>query len=599
MSVPSATAPIEPDYDAARVLVAALVAQQAALDDREAALHERELAIAQQERQLSQRFEDKQRNLDHLHEQLSVAREQFRQERTKQDRMLDEASKIHGEAVTERDRLRELRCKFLRRCKRHWTAERQHWEQKQAALEHTRQAIDRESAALNQDRESARKARQRLGEETRQLADERKQSRAESNRKETELNSLRRLLERKERELSEIERRLQQERPRLEHECESLRAEARGLENRISSARRLLIHQKLQHSPTPLPSAEIVFPPLPQAVEVALAQREDDYRRGQAALQKQVTMLADQRAQLAEMCERLAQAEIDWQAKQIEAVAEMEALAMDLERRERALDEQIHDLTADSERLRQERDQIARRRRELERASAELALRQSAQRGERDRMQTELAEREQLAQRREQALNVLFQRWRERRHVETARVRKLAAQTIKVREVFIEQRDECRHRAESLREAQQALAEQAMALEEARAEFLVETGRPKSTARRIERLRRRWERQSLVAKRELVRQRDALAVEDAELRQVYGELLTDQVKLVQHEQRLAQQLTEAEDEHRRAGDANRQLESARAAWLEERRAYESQISGLRADLAQLADLGELPTRAAA
>jgi hypothetical protein len=603
MGFPTANTPAEPDHAATRVLVAAVVSQQAALDEREAALRERELAVAQQECQLAERLDDKQRQLDHLHEQLGVAREQFRHDRAVQQRLLEEAARSRAEAVAARDRLFELRGKFQRHWKRHWAAERKRWEQRQAEVERTRRTIEGEAAEARQDRDWARQVRQRLSEETRKLAKERECSRHDSRRKENELQALRQQVELGARKIAEAGRRLLSEQLRLQQECDSLRAEARGLENRICTARRLFVQQELaRKSEAPARAGtgrEVSLPPLPESVESALAEREERYLDRRTELEHQAAALADQRTHLAEMFQRMAGAEADWQAKQLDAVAEMELLASGLEKREQAMGDREREMIADSEHLRQERERIVQMRRESDRCAAEMTVRITIQRGEWQRLRAELFEREQLAQRREQALGDLFRRWRERRKSEVNRFRELVAAAVKARQLLVERNEECHRHAASMREAQQALAEQTLALEEARREFLAETDRPGAAARRIERLRRRWQRQSARARRELDRQCEALTVEDSELSRIYRELQSDQVSLVEKERELAQLRATTENDGRLAGDVCRQLEAARAAWLEQRRGYESQIADLQAHLERVVNLDRLPDRAAA
>lgn len=597
MSSQPTVPPAATDQDAMRVMVAAVIAQQATIDEREAALAAREQAVAEQERQLAERLADKQQQLESLHEQLALARDQFRQERAQQSATLDEAAKIHAEAVAERNRLHQLKARFLQRWKRHWSEEEFAWQQKQTGLE-------ARSADLERELESARQIRNRIDAESKNLKAEQTAWQNETARQTNDMALLRESISQKQHALLDAEHRLHNEKMRLEQECEALRSEARGLENRVSHGRRLLIAQELAHTAVVKPAIDGIPEspsalPLPPAIEEALAEREEYQRRCQAALQKQAATLADQRSHLAEMCERLAQAESEWQAKQIAAVAEMERLANDLQQREDSFLERTRLIDADAQRSRQEREQLASWRKDLEQAAADLALRQSAQRGEWDRLRAELSDRERLAQRREKALSELLERWRKRRRAEADRLRKLANESIAAREHYVRSRNECHDRAESLREAQQALTEQALALEEARQEFLNESDRPGQVAKRFERLHRRWERRNAAAKRELTRVRDSLAAEDAELRQIYQELQTERAELVAGQQELAQQVTEVENLRRRAVEISDRFESARSAWLEQRRSYELQLTDLRAEIARLQGPGESPRRAAA
>jgi hypothetical protein len=264
-----------------------------------------------------------------------------------------------------------------------------------------------------------------------------------------------------------------------------------------------------------------------------------------------------------------------------------------------ALAEQTRQTEAETQRSRQEREQLAGWRSDLERAAAELALRRSAQRGEWDRLRAEVAQRERLAERREQAMNELLERWRKRRQAESDRLRELAKAAVGAREQFVKGRVEYHHRAKSLLESQQVLAEQVLAFEETRREFLLETDRPKAAERRLEIQRRRWARRNQTAMRELTALRESLAAEDAELHQIYLELHGEQAAFAVREQEFAQQLTELENERRRAGEISRQFETARSAWMEQRRAYELQLTDLWSEIDRLKQPGQSSSRSAA
>src|SRR5207249_6434316 len=107
--------------------------------------------------------------------------------------------------------------------------------------------------------------------------------------------------------------------------------------------------------------------------------------------------------------------------------------------------------------------------------------------------------RQRLVEKQEKGLATLFQRWRERREAEVGQVRELVRLGNERRSAWAEERGEFLRRGESLRAAQLALAEQALALEEARREFLKEVDRPETAAKRLERLRRRWQNSSVAS----------------------------------------------------------------------------------------------------
>src|SRR5262249_59661606 len=116
----------------------------------------------------------------------------------------------------------------------------------------------------------------------------------------------------------------------------------------------------------------------------------DYYQRCQDIVQAQAAQLADQRAHLTELYEGLTGAEAHWEQQQAEAVEEMERLCNEMQDREDALRARSREVESSAERVRPERDRVNRLRLTAERHAAELAARQSAWQGERDRLRMEL-----------------------------------------------------------------------------------------------------------------------------------------------------------------------------------------------------------------
>ena len=238
-------------------------------------------------------------------------------------------------------------------------------------------------------------------------------------------------------------------------------------------------------------------------------------------------------------------------------------------------------------RVPKEREFLDRLRRDLERAAAELTRRQARVRGDADRLRAELAARERLVDRREQVLNELFQRLRHRRQAEVDRFRNALQVAVRARQALLDARNEWHRRAEELEKAQQALAAESLALEEAKQQFLAETDRPEADARRLERLRRRWHGRTSGERRELDRYREELDTEDSQLCRIFYELQDQQTALAQLEVEHANRITDTDNDHRRINLATRELETAQTAWREIRRAYEMQLTDLRTELERL------------
>jgi chromosome segregation ATPase len=588
--------------DAMRVAAAAVVAQQALLDEQEARLREREAELARQEQQVGERLAEKGRQVEELQRQLAAAREQFRQDRAEIDEAREEADAARNEAVADRDRLRELRPKFIRRLKRQWAGERKDYERRSAEIVLRRRALDDDTARVateqqkltqsesefrrkaDQEREQLRAEAQVLAEVHARFAEERRAAAAELERREVHLAEQTQAVE-------HARRRGETSRAELEKRCDDLRAEARGLEQRVGNARRLLADASTPA--TTSPAEAVAFDPTPIAAllaevpEADRARLREYYERCQNLVLAQAARLADQRVHLTELYQRLTEAEASWEARRAEAVEEMERLCGEFQDREEALRMRSREVEAVAERSRQERERLARLRTAAERQAAELAARKSDWQGEHDRLQTDLDERLRVLAEREGALGTLFRRWRERRRAEVEQLGRLTRESSEARAAWLREREEFQARSESLRVGQQALAEQALALEEARREFLKDVDRPDLAAKRVERLYRRWESLSAATQRELRAYRDRLADEDAELRQIYLELERQQEELSRRDRDLAQRLTELEDERRRIVADGRELETVRRTWETQREQYEEQLASMRRELNRL------------
>src|SRR5262249_14297925 len=150
---------------------------------------------------------------------------------------------------------------------------------------------------------------------------------------------------------------------------------------------------------------------MPEADRARLA---DYYERCQKIVLAQAARLADQRAHLTELYQRLGDAQARWEAQRAEAVEEMERLCGEVQDREETLRARSREVESAAERSRQERERLALLRAAAERNSAEFAARQSAWQGERHRLQIEFDERLSAVAARETAIATLFRRWRER-----------------------------------------------------------------------------------------------------------------------------------------------------------------------------------------
>src|SRR5262249_11365816 len=144
------------------------------------------------------------------------------------------------------------------------------------------------------------------------------------------------------------------------------------------------------------------------------------------------------------------------------------------------------------EQLRHERETADRHRREFEQSSAAWSVRELQWQNEQQLTHAEWRSRERQIHQRELALADLVRRTQQRRRAEIAQIHDIVRANETMHKRWSKQLDEYHGRCQSLREAQQAHAEQALALERVQAEFLDRIDNPTAAAKRVERLRRRW-----------------------------------------------------------------------------------------------------------
>jgi plectin len=543
--------PSPSEWDVVRTAAAAVVAQQTALFEQELRLKGRAAALAEQEIQLHGRLEEKRRQLDELQNQLGSAREQHRQERARAEELRDEADALHRKATTEREQVRSLRAKFIKRMKSHWSAARKDVADKQAELDRIRRLVDDEAARLRRERIEFEKLRQ-------DLQPSRDRLRAEAERLAEERDNLARERQESQANLDLRERSIAQEKQALVEERQRLEVELQELENRRAALK---------------DESGIIGP-------------------------------SEHRVHLAKLCDRLTSAEHRWQAAQVEAIDEMESLATELADREDLLRDEERELRSLAERHRQERQTLVRLRDGVERDSAELMLRQWAWQAERNHVRANLDERSRIVQSREDAIPALFEKWRQRRKTEIEELRRLVQEAVAERRQAVEQAGQLQQQAAALHDERQAVAEQALALEEARLEFLKDAERPRVAAKRLESLRRRWAGRSEAEKRERESIREHLDEEAARLRQAEAELGRQKEDLLCRERDLADRSNQLDNEQRKAEAVAKAFDAARRSWGEQRRQYDLILVDMRAEIDRLSRMiggGESapPLRAAA
>jgi chromosome segregation ATPase len=544
-------------------------------------------------RQILSLLEEKQCQIETLHQQLARERQRFREKAEEIKNQWEEVSIARQTSNAERERLREFRVRFLKRLRRQWhqarreiNRQRQEFARQKRLLEIDRAELQQQQIQLQQEWQSLEHQREELTQQ---------KTRWDQLQRETEeiWTQRKHELTLKEAALEESQQALALAQATWTNRLTELREESRGLEQRIAASRRLLAVWKQQDSclPPAPPACEGPSEPFSQLLsDIPIAERpalEEYYRRCQEIVRAQWAAVVDQRQQLAELWQRLTEAELAWQNDQQRAVREMERLCAHLTEQEERLQAQRRNLETQREAMQAERLRLQERRQELEHESAQIKSQKMAFRAEAARRELDLLRREQDLKRREEAIGKLFHRWRERRHEEIAQLRRHLQVCVAARDSWVEARDEALRRTETLRISQQALAEQALALEEVRQSLLKESPDSDRTARRIEKYRKRWEQAGAPSRRALERFRQQLTEEDKELRHIFLELEQEREALSREAAHLQQCRCELEYDRLHLEQSRAAWQSERETWWKEREIWQQHIAELQAELHRL------------
>ncbi len=551
-------------------------------------------------RQILSLLEEKQRQVESLRRQLAEEREGFRRQVEEIQAQWEEVAAARQEALTERDRLREFRIRFLHRLRRHWRQARRQADTQQHELERQRRLLDEERARWQRQFHETQHEREAFLAERQRWIESSRQTEAQLTRQLADLARRNQEFEQREAALRNLERQLEAERGKWTAQLDNLRMESRGLEQRISAARRLLAIWSEPSPPTPDNAASSASHDSLQTLlaEVPLpyhADLQQYYQRCQQVVIEQWATLADQRRHLAELWQRLAKAQEDWQEEQQLAILDMERLCSALRVEEEQLKARARDLEIQAHQWRAQHEEWQRQRQRWENEQAHSQCLQIEARAEAARREFEYLRRANLLEKREKSLAALFRRWRDRRREEVMRWRRAMAECVAARDAWDQARDEYIRRIDSLRISQQALAEQAIALEEVKQQLRCESADPSVFDRRIERHRRRWEQAGKQAARALEQYRRQLAEEDAELRQIFLELEKQQESLLRAEREVNQRRSELEQQQREWQCREQELAAERVHWITERDILRQQIADLQAELQQRLTASEGPT----
>lgn len=497
--------PAAAEKEALRIQAAAVAAQQAALADAERRQARRAAALKQQESQLAAHLGDKHRRLLAIRDQVREERSLLLAERARYEkdvrqnsadleRSRFEAASAAEQNQIERRRLLSLRTRLRQRLHRHWMVEREVMRRREAALAARGQEMERQTEAIELARAAFLRqrlhvhsecavARKQLEADKVDFDREKERWRAWMTQQEQELRRRAAALDevdagqaRRQRELAAEDDRLRDRRSRLEQEAE-------GLENRVHNLRQKLREQAAP-SPVSIPPAEIPPARAPEAAVLA-----GQSQRDAANISRLAGELADQRSHLRDVGGRLFQVRDVWRQEQEAVIAEFEALARRLREREHDCDEREQTLRAAIERCQQRQQQVEELQQHLDAFQARLTVRIAAWEGERERHLADMRMREQLVARQAAAMEMLSQRWHERRAAELERLRGQAIACGKLRQAAAAAREAWRQRQQSVFEQQRSELIEHAAVQQLQEELGLRPFDPQAMVERLDRLR--------------------------------------------------------------------------------------------------------------
>jgi len=331
----------------------------------------------------------------------------------------------------------------------------------------------------------------------------------------------------------------------------------------------------------PLPEPAVVHDP---GAEERLVQER------LAHLEKLSGELADQRLHLVEQCQRLVEAQQRWQEERDAAASELEALGKEMQLREQECQQRDHALQAAELRQQQLRDQAEALQRHLEAWQSRMTAREAAWEGERDRILADVQAREKQSEGRLLAVTQLHEKWLRRRRREVEWLQAERAACSRLRRECAQLRQEYLRRGALLEKEQRSAAESALAIEQFQQECISKAAQPAGAARRLERLRRKWEGLASEATKALQAQRQAIEKQAAEVEAHHARLTEQANKLTAREAEVARQLSTWEQARLLNEEETSRLKNDLHVSQIQRDRYEQQTHELHDEVERLARL---------
>jgi hypothetical protein len=544
------------------------------------------------------------KRLHGFHRQLADARARFRREReeqaTKRERETQQLAAARAdlerreiEVARERLRLLDLRKRFIKRWKNHWSTERRRLDSEAERVRRESEQLHDASGKFETERERFRAQveieNHQVEQGWEQLREAEKRGRMERARQQADLDQRQQALADAEAQALAERDACGLERMRAEHHSADLRIEADGLESRIVNLRAVLLQLEASRAAAALDSGKAPEPAAPLSFdESEPADPAIDQRR--AELGRMAEELADQRLALLEQVDRLAMARELWREAEARIVAEMSELAEQLRRREDRIVDHEKAAAFEEDELEKQRATLNQAREHLDGWQSRLEAREAAWKSESTRLQVELNQRDQQAQRRERALTELCRRWSERRRLEVVQLRAEHRRCEKLRMAWTEERSGHDERERKLFEQQRDLAARALVLEQARQRLLETAKKPLLARKRLEWLDRHMRSATSKFEARIQERWQAIVVERGQLEDVFRKATERVAHATTLGREFADRSAEIERREMMIGQRELVLGENQTVWNVQRQIFEREREELRDEIDRLAGL---------
>ena len=542
---------------------------------------QRERALHEQESELATLLDSRQQQLAGLLYELAEQREELRGFRARERARLagDSAKITHGKIQIDRMRkatredsvrARKLYGRFLKRLKTKTATEREVLSTERANVAADRQRLTEEAARIAaqqaQFQADADDYKHRLHDAWELLTESQRRLHTDRQEAEDTLARHQHVLVQRESELVQFEHDHEAKRQELEARVVALFDEIARLEMRAGQSRvvvQQLEDQRMEmesHSghTTPMGATLTIIPGFDDRValnsnakqdaqelltELALRDRELDRERlslqsARTELERRAVDLHDQRSVVAEQVAAIEVARRMWQSTECQTVHEIEALARNLDQREMAIEEKVHQFVTVEKAHRERAVDMWNLRRKLEAWQLSLSAQEATTLANRDRSEAELHAKREHLQQWETTLTDLCRKWSATRKLELwqlknelelwetsrNRYRLAQAELDQLRERFIVTTSQ--------------VAEAAVATQHLQDELTTGPRGPLAT-RRLRVLRRHWERHFTHLRMDIDLRREKLSHETAKADNRYRELSQQLTQTIEQRNALA------------------------------------------------------------